>query len=159
MLHSSRRALRLAALAGCTALVLSGCGGGSVSVRSNFSGAPVAPPGVSGAPLPPGLTAHYSGRGNVGLAILGIVIVADLMQWTTTMLKQALGGEALQDAKPAHLQQIISMPKKCVYPVPEMCRPTLVPERQVHADAAAARSVEHVTSSVDVLHSHSVGFE
>ena len=121
MFCRSPRALRLAALAGCIVLALSGCGGGSVSVRSNFSGAPVATPVVSGASLPPGLTAHYSGSGNVGLAVLGIVIVADLVQWTSAMLKQAFGVEASPEAQAVDRGTIVPTPKKCVYPVPEMC--------------------------------------
>ena len=125
MLANSRRALRLTALAGCAVLALSGCGGGSVSVRSNFSGAALATPGALGPSTavssPPGLTAHYSGSGNLGLALLGIVIVADLVQWTSTMLKQAFGVEASPETQGIHHGTILPTPKKCVYPVPEMC--------------------------------------
>ena len=91
-----------------------------MSVRSTFAGANAGAPAPVPGKAPPGLTAHYAGSGNVGLAILGIVIVADLMQWSAAMLKQAFGTQASQpendDSAP-----IITMPKKCVYPVPEMC--------------------------------------
>ena len=120
MLRSKSSALRSAIVACCVALALAGCGGGSVSVRSNFSGASTpAPPAVPGKG-PPGLTAHYAGSGNVGLALLGIVIVADLMQWTTVMLKQAFGTQASQPEN-GESAALITVPKKCVYPVPEMC--------------------------------------
>ena len=121
MLRSKSSALRSAIVACCVALALAGCGGGSVSVRSNFSGSSAGAPAAPAVPVkaPPGLTAHYAGSGNLGLAILGIVIVADLMQWTALMLRQAFGAQASQengDSAP-----LITMPKKCVYPVPEMC--------------------------------------
>ena len=124
MFPGSRRALRLTALAGCAALVFSGCGGSSVSVRSNFSGASLVPPVASPAtPISsqPGLTARYSGSGNLGLALLGVVIVADLVQWTSTMFRQAFGVEASAEAQRVDHGMIRSTPKKCVYPVPEMC--------------------------------------
>lgn len=122
MLRAKSSALRPAIVACCIALALSGCGGGSVSVRSNFSGSSAGAPPAPAVPVngPPGLTAHYAGSGNVGLAILGIVIVADLMQWSAAMLKQAFGGQASQPQS-ADSAAIITMPKKCVYPVPEMC--------------------------------------
>ena len=120
MLRSKSGALRSAIAACCIALALSGCGGGSVSVRSNFSGAGAPAPAVVPGKAPPGLTAHYAGSGNVGLAILGIVIVADFVQWTTLMLKQALGTQASQP-EVADSAPLITLPKKCVYPVPEMC--------------------------------------
>ena len=103
------------------ALALSGCGGGAVTVRSNVSGAPAALPVSASPSAPPGLTARYSGSGNVGLAVLGIVIVADLVQWTSVMLKQAFGVEASPEAQAVDRGTIVPMPKKCVYPVPEMC--------------------------------------
>ena len=149
-------------LASCAALALGGCGGGSVSVRSNFTGAGGAPPLSGPAPAataPQGLRVHYSGSGSLGLAVLGLVIVADFVQWTSAMFRHAVGAEVPSDAQHPDQGKIVSTPKKCVYPVPEMCRSTLVPERQVDTDVAAARDVEHVTSSVDVLHRHPVGFE
>ena len=153
------------AVACCAALALAGCSGGSVSVRSSFSGAG-GPPPLTGAssPAPPasaplGLKAHYSGSGNLGLALLGIVILADFVQWTSAMFRPSSGAEVLIDARHPDQARIVSTPKKCVYPVPEMCRPTLIPERQVDTDVAAARGVEHVTSGINVLHGHSVGFE
>ena len=119
MLRPKSSTLRSAIVACCIALALSGCGGGSVSVRSNFSGASApAPPAVPGGG-PPGLTAHYAGSGNLGLALLGIVIVADLVQWSALMLKQAFGTQASQEN--GNSAPLITMPKKCVYPVPEMC--------------------------------------
>jgi len=118
MFCRSPRALRLAALAGCIVLALSGCGGGTVSVRSNVSGAPAAAPVGSSAP---GLTARYSGSANLGLAVLGIVIVADLVQWTSATFRQAFGVEASPEAQTIERGTIVPTPKKCVYPVPEMC--------------------------------------
>ena len=116
------RLFRQWALAGCMLLALSGCGGGSVSVRSSFAGAPA--PLASGAPAPtgpPGLRAHYGGSGNFGLAILGIVIVADLVQWTSAMIKQAFAAEGSAAAERMGHGTILPTPRKCVYPVPEMC--------------------------------------
>ena len=163
--RGAMRAKRAPVLACCIAFALSGCSGGSAVVRSNFSGGGGAVVSLSSPSAPPvsapqqGLTGHYSGSGNVGLALLGIVIVADLVQWSALQLKQAFGWEASPQAAAAYPQRIVSTPRKCVYPVPEMCRATLIPERQVDTDAAAARSIQHVTSGVDVLHGHAVGLE
>ena len=165
MNHGTTSTRRLGVIACCLACALCGCSGGAVSVRSNFSGAG-GPSSVSGpstpvpsASAPQGLNARYSGSGNFGLAVLGVLIIADLVQWSSTMLRQAFGADAVIDAQHPDQAKIVSTPKKCVYPVPEMCRPTLIPERQIDADVAAARDVEHVTSSVDVLHRHPVRFE
>ena len=105
-------------------LALSGCGGSAVSVRSNFaSGAPAVSsgPSVPSGQVAQGLNAHYSGSGNLGLAILGIVIVADLVNWTATRLRYAFGGDPSPDPQAVQGQPQIRMPAKCVYPVPEMC--------------------------------------
>lgn len=161
----TERRIPMRLLAGVIAVALTGCSGGAATTRSSFSGGGGAQVTITTLSSPPptqpvqGLTARYSGSGNVGLALLGIVILADFVQWTSVMFRQSFGAEVPIDAPHPDQSKIVSTPKKCVYPVPEMCRPTLIPERQVDTDVAAARGVEHVTSGVNVLHSHSVGFE
>lgn len=122
MSGSKSSRLRVALIASSLALALSGCGGGAVSVRSNLSGG-AASASTPSAPVKagPGLNAHYSGSGNLGLAILGVVIVADLVNWTAMQLRYAFGGDPASDPQRADAQSQIRMPAKCVYPVPEMC--------------------------------------
>lgn len=113
-------------MACCLAFALSSCSGGAVSVRSNFSGSgaplsvsgPAPVPAVSG---PPGLTAHYASSGNLGFAVLGVLIVADILHWTSAMFRQAFGMETQANAENIDRGVILPKPKKCVYPVPEMC--------------------------------------
>lgn len=77
-------------------LVLAGCGGGSVSVRSNFSGGVSAPPPSSSPPakvapgpshVRSGLT--VSGGRGLGLVIVFGLMIADGVQWANAKLKQA----------------------------------------------------------------------
>lgn len=73
-------------------LALSGCGG-AVSVNSNFSGASAPPPtSLPTGGARPGLTA--SGSGSLALVIVASLIIADVVHWTTSGLKQAFSRTA-----------------------------------------------------------------
>jgi hypothetical protein len=113
-------------IACCLAFLLAGCGGGAVAVRSNFADGHAGPPARVAMPTAPanagqGLKANYSGSGNLGLAILAVVIVADVVQWTTTKLTEAFGPVASLSPQSAGPGSTVPTPKKCVYPRPEMC--------------------------------------
>ncbi|RPI48394.1 MAG: hypothetical protein EHM59_01385 [Betaproteobacteria bacterium] len=84
---------RLTAILICAAFVLSGCGGGAVSVRSNFSGPPIgsAPPAPpAGATTPKGFYAAGSGDGNVLLAVIVAIMILDGVGRATDRIRQAL---------------------------------------------------------------------
>lgn len=89
MIVPASSALRALLIASCMVVLLAGCSG-SMMVRSNFSGAPPA----SSAPAAPagpgqGLTAGVSG--NLGLVIVLGLVLADVVHWTATKLKQSFG--------------------------------------------------------------------
>jgi hypothetical protein len=94
--------------------VVAACGGGAVSVRSNFSGASLPQPNTPSsasqpAPAPklsagagqtqPGLVA--SGGRALGIAVVLGLMVADGIHWANAKLKQALrSSPAISDSVP-----------------------------------------------------------
>lgn len=110
-----RTRYRYTAWALTASLALSGCGGGAVAVRSDFSGGASAPPIVavsSPAPIstaavatraaassgPSGLT--VSGGSNLGLAIVLGLMIVDGVQWVGLKLKEAFGDAAPLSPEP-----------------------------------------------------------
>ncbi|MPZ45039.1 MAG: hypothetical protein GEV05_16905 [Betaproteobacteria bacterium] len=98
-----RRGLPIAALLVSTVFALSGCGGGSVAIRSGFP--------AHGAPPPPpagGAHAGLSVSGGSGLAlalVLGLII-ADGVYCATNRLQQGSGDPAPTEAPRPLLQRI-----------------------------------------------------
>ncbi len=79
------------------ALVLPGCGGGSVAIRSGF---PAPPPGAAHAGL------SVSGGNGLALALVLGLIIADDVHWAAHRL-QAPGDPASTEAPPRPLLQHI----------------------------------------------------
>ncbi len=106
MVRSARLDRRgIAAVAMCTVLALSGCSGGAVSVRSNFSGPPLgsAPPVVPATPATNAPRGFYAaGDGDVMLAILVALMLFDGVSWASQRIRQAFGdSDAPPEASPA----------------------------------------------------------
>ena len=86
----------------CATLVLTGCGGSAVSVRSNFSGPPVGSttplPATPGPNAPKGFFA--SGDGDVLLAVIVAMMVLDGLSWATDRIRQAFSGSSEAEPVP-----------------------------------------------------------
>jgi hypothetical protein len=93
------RCVAIAAM--CVVLALNGCGGGSVSVRSNFSGPPLGPAPRAAPPAnaPTGL--YAAGDGDVLLAIIVAMMLFDGVSWVSQRIRQALGEPEALPAAPA----------------------------------------------------------
>ena len=97
---------RLAPALICAVLALSGCGGGAVSVRSNFTGPPIgagppaapAPP-PSGGSVPQGF--YAAGEGNIILAVIVGMMIIDGLSWATERFRQTFTDSDEQAQAPA----------------------------------------------------------
>lgn len=78
-----RRSILLAALLTATVLTLQGCGG-SVALRSSFTG-PSGPPPTAGSPHP-GL--HAKGGGALAAALVLGLLIVDAIDWAAQRLGQ-----------------------------------------------------------------------
>ena len=145
MLRSSRTCLAAAALAGCMALALSGCGGGAVAVRSNFSGAPAATTG--------GLRRRSTARAD-GPLQRKRECGARRSRHRDRRRSRAMDRDACSSKHSAsrlHRRRRPSIAgdrsdaKEVRLSGPgDGADPASIPERQIHADAAAACRIEHV---------------